>query len=106
MTEQWADYYISEVRYNTDESFITHLHVHRTCDFFGIRDLGEVTREQVVASLEAKNTFVTVFTDLNSQSNRFTRGENVGIITVNEIKYIRTDNNETACDNLENLPRF
>jgi hypothetical protein len=100
--EKWADYGISAVRYNQEESHIVKVKVHDdNGDSFG--SPREWTRNEVVSSLERGKSFVTI---LRGNNDKWKRGQDVHIVTVNGIKYIRTDKNYRASDNLENLPEF
>jgi len=102
MTEKWADYGISAVRYNSSETHIEKVRVHK--DSGDSIETPEIwLREKVVSSLETGYTFVTILK--NNQGN-WNKGRNVEIVRVNGTKYIRTDRNSIASDNLENLPRF
>lgn len=102
MTEKWADYGISAVKYNSRGTHIDQVRVHKdNGDSIGAPKVW--LREQVVSALETGYTFVTI--PKNNQGN-WIRGRNVEIIKVNGTKYIRTDRNSIASDNLENLPRF
>jgi Protein of unknown function (DUF3892) len=102
MTDKWADYLISAVRYNVAGIHIEEVEVRE--------DKGDEVgppsawkRSEVVSSLEAGNTFVTIVKDTNGE---WDLGAEVGIVTVRGTKYIRTDADATAEDNLGNLPRF
>lgn len=102
MTEKWADYLISAVRYNDAETHIEMVRVHEDeGDKVGSSTTWE--RSSVVASLEAGYTFMTI---TESSDSEWRRGAKVGIITVGGTKYIRTDADETPEDNLDSLPRF
>lgn len=99
---KWADYGISAVGCNQAETHIVNVKVHP--------DNGETigaesvwTRNQVVSAIERGTTFVTI---LKNAEGKWTRGQDVHLVTVNRVKYIRTDGNSKAADNLENLPRF
>lgn len=100
---KWADFIITAVKYNGDRTHISE--VKRS------RDTGESlndeqirTRGQIVNGIEKKGfTYVTAFKKSNGD---YTKGARVEIVTVNEKKYLRTDKNKTARDNLENLPEF
>lgn len=63
----------------------------------------EWSRTQVVSELDRGKTFVTI---LRNTKGKWRKGQDVHIITVNRVKYIRTDQNQKAADNLENLPEF
>ena len=98
---KWADYCISAVRYSYDDTHIDKVRVHA--------DNGETigaevehARTQVVSAIERGETFVTIY----KSNGRWKKGEDVHIIVVNRVKYIRTDTNHKAADNLGNLPRF
>lgn len=100
--EKWADYGISAVRYDDERKHIVKVKVREDKgDKLG--QAVEWTREQVVSAIEGGKTFVTV---LKSDEGKWQRGQDVHTITVNRVKYIRTDQNRVASDNLENLPEF
>lgn len=98
---KWADYLISAVRYNADDSHITHVRVHQ--------DLGTTvgspsaeTRQAVIDSIDAGRSFKTIY----NQNGQWSRGEDVHVVPVNGVRYIRTDPDRTPDDNLGNLSRF
>lgn len=102
MADKWADYLISAVRYNAAETHIEKVRVHE--------DKGEKVgppsaweRSEAVSSLEAGYTFMTI---TKSSDGQWQRGAKVRIVTVKAKKYIRTDADATAEDNLGSLPRF
>jgi hypothetical protein len=100
--EKWADYGISKVRYNDEETYIVKVKVlEDEGDAFSLAE--EWTRSKVVSAIERGKTFVTI---LRGANNKWKKGQEIHIITVNGIKYIRTDQNRKASDNLENLPKF
>lgn len=100
--EKWADYGISSVRYNDERSHIVKVKVHEDKgDRFGSAE--EWSRHQVVSAMEGGKTFVTI---LKGTDDKWKKGQDVHIITVKGVKYIRTDKNQRASDNLENLPEF
>lgn len=99
---KWADYLISAVRYNEEETHIDKVRCHE--------DQGEsagasqdISRSTVVSRIEGGNTFVTI---IKTTDGKWKRGEDVRIIKVDGEKFIRTDANARKADNLGNLPRF
>jgi hypothetical protein len=101
MTTKWADYGISKASYNAPRTHITKVMVHEDKG----KTIGpgqEWTRSQVVSAIERGKSFVTIL----RTNNKWKKGQDVHIITVNNVKYIRTDQNRIASDNLENLPEF
>lgn len=101
--EKWADFLISAVRYNAEKTHIDIVKAHE--------DLGdnmgsavETPRSTVVTNIKNGITYMTVFK--NETTGKYDKGEDVGIVTVNNTEYIRTDANSEACDNLGELPEF
>jgi hypothetical protein len=98
----WANFGISEVRYDDQHSHIEKAKVHQdNGDSMG--DPKEWSRDQIIAAIGLGITFVTILkvSDIN-----WKKGQDVNIVTVNEVKYIRTDKNQKASDNLESLPEY
>jgi hypothetical protein len=99
---KWADYGISHVRYDDEHTHIVKVRVlENKGDTFGPAE--EWARKQVVSAIEGGTTFVTI---LKTSEGKWKKGQDVHIITVKGLKYIRTDQNAQASDNLENLPEF
>jgi len=99
---KWADYCISAVRYNPERTHIVKVKVHiNSGDTIGTAT--EWTRSEVVTVIGAGKTFVTI---TRTTDGKWNKGEDVRIIIVNGVKYIRTDANSKASDNLGNLPEF
>ncbi len=100
--DKWADYGISSVRYDDQRSHIVKVRVHEDKgDKMGGAE--EWVRNQVVLALERGATFVTI---REGNGGSWNKGQDVHTVTVNGVKYIRTDRNLKAVDNLENLPEF
>ncbi len=99
---KWADYCISAVRYNSEHTHIVKTRVHADSgDSIGAAN--EWTRAEVVDAIGRGKTFVTI---TRNSDGKWSKGEDVRIVTVNGTKYIRTDANSKASDNLGNLPEF
>ena len=96
------NYWISEARYNA-----AHTHIDKVRGYPNANgSLGaytEWTRQNVVSSIEQGYTFYTMF---KNSSGNWQAGANIGIVTVNGTKYLRTDSDSKAADNLGNLPEF
>ena len=60
-------------------------------------------RSTVVSDIEDEQV---VMTAIKKSDGRYHEGEQVHIVIINNVKYIRTDQNATECDNLESLPTF
>ena len=99
---KWADYCISAVRYNKEKTHIEKVKVHvDNGDSIGVGNTWE--RKSVVDSIEKKYTFVTI---TKNSKNKWNKGDDVSIIIINKVKYIRTDGNNKESDNLGSLPEF
>ena len=99
---KWADYCISSVRYNDDHTHIIKVRVHIDSGDT-MSSATEWTRSEVVTAIESGKTFITI---TRTSDGKWNKGEDVRIITVNGVKYIRTDANSKPSDNLGNLPEF
>jgi len=99
---KWADYLISAVSYNSKHTHIDQVKASK--------DLGEslgeekvYNRETIVNSIKKDITFCTI---IKNSEGRWNKGQKVFIINVNGVSYIKTVDNGTEADNLENLPEF
>src|SRR5579862_5538801 len=93
MADKWADYLISKVEYNEAGTHITKVLSHPDDgDTVGIGT--EATRQRVVDLLSGGTTFVTIYRS-TSDSTKWTRGAEVRIVTIEGVKYIRTDPDKT-----------
>lgn len=98
----WGDYAVTAVQYNYDETEIKQ--VKR-------RDVGEdalssattIDRSTVVSDIESGTDYTTA---LKKDNGKWALGEEIHVVKINGEKFIRTDQNETEEDNLEDLPTF
>lgn len=98
---KWADYVITEVRFNTKHTHIDKVRAHKdTGEALG--SVQEYTRQDVVKAINSGTTYVTAF----KNDGKWTKGENVFVIKINGTDYIKTKKDDTAKDNLDNLPEF
>lgn len=101
---KWADFLISGVRFNAEETHIDEVEVHR--------DLGEtiedatatVHRLTVVKNIENKITYITI-SKSKTDPKSWVKGQEVGVFPYDGNKYLRTYKDGTPTDNLDNLPR-
>ena len=101
MAAKWADYLISAVQYNQAETHIVKVRTRvDNGDTVGAQE--EMLRSRVVSLIEAGYSFCTIY----ASDGKWTKGAEVHTVTVNGVKYIRTDRDATARDNLGSLPRF
>lgn len=103
LTNKWADYLVSKVRYkDTDtKERISHLKVHADEG----EKVGPATtwaRQDVITKIENRYTFCTIY----KSDSKWNKGADIHIIELDGTKFLRTDANRTKKDNLGNLPEF
>lgn len=98
---KWADYLISAVRYNTDDTHIIMVKQHNDKGD-KISTSEEVARLTVVNNLKSDHSYMTIYDD----DGKWKKGEEVRIIRVGNSEFITTDPNETKKDNLGKLSTF
>ena len=99
---KWADHVISKVKYNDAKTHIVMVKAHSdNGDTIGTAE--DWDRKRVVSALDSGKTFVTI---LAGDDGKWKKGQEVHTIKVGGVMYIRTDQNQKASDNLENLPEF
>ncbi len=92
---KWADYGISEIRYNQAKTHVVRVKLHMdNGDTIGTPK--EWVRSEVVSALERGKSFVTI---LMGSDGKWRKGQDVHLVTVNVVKYIRTDKSNRASDN-------
>lgn len=64
----------------------------------------ELTKNDIIFLIEDGDIVKTVYKDSNATN--WTIGANINIVNVNGNKYLRTDSNNTAQDNLDKLPTY
>jgi hypothetical protein len=99
---KWADYLISAVSYNSRHTHIDQVMAH--LDSGDTVGEGKIyNRSKVVELINDGKTFCTI---VKNSEGRWDKGQKVFIINVNGVSYIKTVDNGTEADNLENLPEF
>jgi hypothetical protein len=100
MTDKWADYVIVGVNYSEEKKHIQNVKIYE--DNGDLTNLQLVARQKVISLLDGGKMIVTAY----SGDKGWRKGDNVGIVELSGVKYIRTDGNKTGADNLGNLPTF
>ena len=101
MSDKWADYLISAVRYNAAATHIEEVQV-RLDEDTKVGGPSTWSRSKVVEKLEAGYTFVTIY----RANEKWDKGAEVRVIVIDREKFIRTDSDQIKEDNLEDLPTF
>ena len=98
-----ADYGISAKRKSDDPKRIIQVEIRNIAPTVGAPQTW--TRQQVVDAIETyKKRIITIYKKPGSGS--WTEGEDVLVVTIDGVKYIRTDANKVKEDNLGSLPDF
>jgi len=96
-----ADYGITGVKYDSICKHIEWVKVGKfTGSSFGMRE--NWLRTKVISELDKGKTFITVL----KHGDRLKKGSKINIVTFNEKKYIRTDNENKASDDLKDIHEF
>ncbi|HSG74209.1 MAG TPA: hypothetical protein VLA01_03325 [Nitrosopumilaceae archaeon] len=99
---KWAEYLISEVRYNPDHHKILQVKQHQDLD--GEVGEGEIVDMSVVASnLKKGKSYMTIH---NGSSETWKRGEKIRGFQIDGEYHIRIDKNKVNQDNLGMLNEF
>ncbi|WDJ45799.1 DUF3892 domain-containing protein [Xanthomonas campestris pv. campestris] len=98
------NYYVSAVSYNSDETHIAKLRIHKIIDGTSrfSRDSEDVTRPKVIELIEKGSRFSTI---IKKSDGSWSVGAPLEIVPVTT-KYVKTRRDESTKDNLENLPSF
>jgi Protein of unknown function (DUF3892) len=99
---KWADYVITEVRFNAKHTHIDKVRARKD-NGETLESAQEYARQEVVKAINNGTTFVTAF---KNNVGKWNKGEDVFVIEINGADYIKTKRDNTAKDNLDNLPEF
>lgn len=95
-----ADYFVT-CRNETDGSITSvRRHVVNSDGTFQTQG-AEVKRSAVVSDIEGNGA---VYETIYKRNGKWQRGAQIKVIVVNGTKYLRTDANNTAADNLDEIP--
>lgn len=94
-----ANYYATAVHYGINHDAIASL---KGMDKDG--SPFDYSRDEVIRKIGAGYIFYT--TVKNWRTGKLESGEQIQVITVNGEKWLKTKNNNTPKDNLENLPEY
>ncbi|RDZ35526.1 MULTISPECIES: DUF3892 domain-containing protein [unclassified Haloferax] len=99
----WGDYAITAVQYNYDNTRIKQVKRKEVKPEI-LTNTRKIDRSTVVTSIESGNDYTTAFK--NESSGKWQLGDEVHVLEVGGEMFIRTDQNDTEEDNLDNLPTF
>lgn len=94
-----VDYFITHIR-NNENNVLTNVKMRDSLESNSIEKT--YTKEQVISLIEKGKKIKTAY----KKDNKLVEGSIVKIVVLDGKKYLRTDNNKIAKDNLDNLPFF
>ncbi|ODM73114.1 DUF3892 domain-containing protein [Bradyrhizobium elkanii] len=100
---KWADYVITAVRFNDKHTHIDRVRAWKD-NGESLETVQEFTRQTIVKAINDDGiTFVTAF---KTTDGKWRKGEDVFVIHIHNVAYIKTKRDNTTRDNLDNLPEF
>ena len=103
MMNKWVDYVITEVRYNNERS---HIVAFKCWRHIGAELIGPDIRSRADIINAIDNENLVFITEYKDEDGKWEKGGDVGIVTVGNEKFLRTDTNPETRDNLGNLPEL
>jgi hypothetical protein len=101
MATKWADFIITNVRFNSTGTHIEAVK-YRADNGDSVGPAGQATRAQIVGWIESGTTFCTA----TEADGKYHKGAAVKIVIIDNQKFIRTKSDGIKADNLDNLPTF
>lgn len=101
MSNKWADYLISKVRYDENQNYITDLFIHKDAGD-KVEAGATYSRQSVVNAIVDGTSFNTIY----KENNKWKDGDEVSVVRIDNENYLRTDSNNVKKDNLGELPEF
>lgn len=98
----WADFVITRVKYNREHSQIVEVEARRDLGASISSEVYRSARRDVVAARNRGTTFATAY----MRDSRWSKGEDVRVVTIQGESFIRTDSNSIRADNLGALPEY
>lgn len=96
------DFGVEDVQYDNDGSTISKLLIRRREADGSMRLLGWYAKQGIINSIESGRSYITI--GIDRQVNTWCGGQEIHVVTTLRGKYLRTDRNGVAADNLGRLP--
>jgi hypothetical protein len=106
--EKWADYFITDVKYDHDHVSIEKVAMRKDLG----NKIGEECikgKEDILNGIAEKKTYITAIRKKNEgleERENWKKGAEVKKIEIDGVEYIKTEANKTKEDNLGDLPEF
>jgi hypothetical protein len=102
MTDKWADFVITAVRFNSAGTHIEEVQTYEHADTALINQTTK-NRHTVVTQIESGYTYCTA---TKGSDGKWYKGAEVSVVTIDDEKFIKTKADTSKKDNLDNLPTF
>jgi hypothetical protein len=99
-TFTYTNFGVDQKRTDPKTGAISELLVHQRNPNNSMTQLGWYSRQAVIDHIESGQTYMTI----RIVGGTWSPGAVIHVVTVNGKKYLRTDRNQTARDNLDSLP--
>ena len=100
--DKWADYLVSGVRTGPDQKRIDSIECHSDFGCVVCENL-ILSRIDLIVNMKKGCTYATVF---RTAIGKWRRGQEVHLVNVNGEDFLRTDSNNVASDNFDDVPEF
>lgn len=102
MPDKWCDYAVCAVRYSDNPKHIEQVKVMEDKgEKFGAPE--QWNRTKAISEIAGDTNIITVF---KNEDGNWKKGARVNVVTINGTRYLRTDRDAIAADNLGSLPTF
>ncbi len=102
MMDKWADYLVSGVRTGPDQKRIDSIECHSDFGCVVCENL-ILSRTDLIVNMKKGRTYATVF---RTAIGKWRKGQEVHLVNVEGEDFLRTDSNNVASDNFDNVPEF
>ncbi len=97
-----ADFYIEKVRYNKGRTRIIWVSVRQDSSS-KLSGPHTMVRKKMVSLLREGKQFMTIF---RNPEGKYRKGQKISVIQVKGVDYIRSDQDETEKDQIEDIPEY
>lgn len=100
--EKWADFCISEVRYDKAHKQITAARVHAD-NGQRITESIQMPRATILSNISRGYSYITITA---GPDGKWDKGQPVAVVTIDRVPYFKSVENQNACDTFEGVPEY
>jgi hypothetical protein len=98
--DKWADYLVSGVRTSPDPKYIDSVECHSDFGCVVCENM-TLSRMDLIVNIKKGTTYATVF---RTAIGKWRKGQQIRLINIDGQEFLRSDNNNEASDNLDDVP--